>query len=62
MPKFPRCVYSRVVSSLVVWEVLVLSPTERHRAGCGGGECEGVSVGARTMREVQADASGGIYT
>ena len=27
LPKFPRCVYSRVVLGLVVGEVLVLSPT-----------------------------------
>ena len=60
MPKFPRCVYSRVVLGLAVWEVLVLSPTEWHRAGCDGDECEDVSVVARTMIGVQADASGGI--
>ena len=60
MPKFPRCVYSRVVLGLVVWEVLVLSPTEWHRAGCGGGGCEDVLVGVKTMIGVQVDASGGI--
>ena len=60
LPKFPRCVYSRVVLGLVVGEVLVLPPIGWHRVERGGGECEGVSVGVKTMREMQADASGGI--
>ena len=60
MPKFPMCVYSRVVLGSAVREVLVLFPTEWHRAGCDGDECADVSVVVRTMKGVQADASGGI--
>jgi len=60
VPKFPRCVYFRIVSDSAVWGVLVLFPTEWHRAGCDGDECADVSVVARTMIGVQAGASGGI--
>ena len=59
MPKLPSCVHFRVVLSLVVGGLLVLSSTRRHRAECGGGEYEGASVGVKTTREMQADASGG---
>ena len=59
---FPRRVYFRVVLGLIVEEVLVLSPTEWHRVVCGGDVCEGVSVGVKTMIEVQVDANGGIWT